>query len=129
MLADVQFQVQFIGNAHGGASQSPERFGQSRLEVAAGFGEMFDGQPRYPARFVNQRPLQRTALQCFADFLCGVTLQAVLEFWLVQHSEISHQKQPGNACSLQAFNQGVDCQHLLDRTRYDGFFHVFAVER
>ncbi|MNN70114.1 hypothetical protein D3C76_1251470 [compost metagenome] len=68
-------------------------------------------------------------MQCLADFLGGVTLQAILGFRVVQHVEITHQKQSGDVCCLHAIDERIHCQHLLDRAGHDGFFHVFAIER
>ncbi|MNW12826.1 hypothetical protein D3C71_2106110 [compost metagenome] len=72
--------------------------------------------------------MQGATLQGLADFLGGVALQRVECFRIVQYVEIPHQKQSANAGSLHSVNQRVRRQHLLDRSRYDGRFHVLAVE-
>jgi hypothetical protein len=129
VLADVQVQVQLIGNTDRDAIESLKHWGQTRFKAAADMAEMLDGQPRHPSRCVHQRPVQGAVLQGVEDFFGGVSLQVVLLLQVIQHGKVAHQKQPMDAHRLHPVDQRIDGKDLLDRSRDDGFFHMFVAHR
>jgi len=129
MLPHMQIQPQLIGNPHRDPVQPFQRLSQPWLKIAAHLTEMLNRQPRHTAGRVDQRPVQRAALQGFADFFGGVALQWIAQIRLVEHGKIPHQKQPRDFGHLQAVDQCIDRQHLFHRPEYHGPFHMVAVER
>ncbi|MNN75972.1 hypothetical protein D3C81_1923070 [compost metagenome] len=77
---------------------------------------------------IDQCPVQRTALHGFANFFGGMALQAIIDVPLIEYGKIPHQKQPRHIGRLQAIDQCVDGQYLLDRSEHNGAFNLIATE-